>query len=76
MAKTTDVSKSRTSRDKRIPLAAMLMAAERGDETILVVQTASGATLRCRQRSDATLTPGSQVSLIPTKVTPFVAFPR
>ena len=48
----------------------------RGDETILVVQTASGATLRCRQRSDSTLTPGSQVSLIPTKVVPFVAFRR
>ena len=48
----------------------------RGDETILVVQTASGATLRCRQRSDSILTPGGRVSLIPRKVSPFIAFRR
>ena len=35
MAKATDVSKKHTSRERRITLAAMLMAAERGGEKIL-----------------------------------------
>ena len=48
----------------------------RGDETMLVVKTPSGAALRCRHRSYSALTPGTQVTLIPTKGTPFIAFKK
>ncbi|MCH7653287.1 MAG: ABC transporter ATP-binding protein [Chloroflexi bacterium] len=46
----------------------------RGDETILFVRMASGDTLRCRQRSDSTLSTGTRVTLVPDKATPFAAF--
>ena len=48
----------------------------RGDETILVVALPSGATLRCRQRSYSTLSPGTRVTLVSEKATPFLAFNR
>ena len=48
----------------------------RGYETILVVQLPSGATVRCRQRSSTTLTPGAAVTLTPEPTMTFVAFPR
>ena len=48
----------------------------RGDETMLTVELPSGATLRCRQRSHSTLTPGTTVTLTPEKAAPFVAFRR
>ena len=46
----------------------------RGDETILVVATPSGATLKCRQPSYSTLAPGTRVTLNSEKAMPFVAF--
>ena len=45
-----------------------------GDATVLDVETPSGATLRCRQRSDSTLPLGAQVNLVPTAEKPFLAF--
>lgn len=46
----------------------------RGDETILVVATPSGETLRCRQRSYSRLSPGTRVTLEPARDEPFLAF--
>ncbi len=48
----------------------------RGDETMLVVRTPSGDTLRCRQRSYSPVTPGTKVSLIPIQEAPFLVFRR
>ena len=48
----------------------------RGDETMLVVRTPSGDTLRCRQRSYSQVTPGTKVSLIPIQEAPFLVFRR
>ena len=45
-----------------------------GDATVLDVQMPSGATLRCRQRSDSTLALGAQVTLIPATGKAFLAF--
>ena len=47
----------------------------RGDEIILVVRTPSGAELRCRRHHYSTLPPGTNITLFPTKASPFVAFP-
>lgn len=46
----------------------------RGDETLLVVRTPSGVTLRCRQRSYSTLPVGARVTLARTRALPFVSF--
>lgn len=46
----------------------------RGDETVLVIGMPSGATLRCRQRSSSTMSPGHTVTLSPDRTVPFVAF--
>ncbi len=48
----------------------------RGDETILVVRTPSGATLRCRQSSSSTLAPGSKAILLPKTADAFLAFQK
>ena len=48
----------------------------RGDETILLVKTPSGATLRCRQRPYSLLASGTRVTLVPSRAEPFVAFAR
>ncbi|MCI0438839.1 MAG: ABC transporter ATP-binding protein, partial [Chloroflexi bacterium] len=48
----------------------------RGDETILVVELPSGATLRCRHRSHSRLRAGQRVNLIPDTGVVFVAFER
>lgn len=46
----------------------------RGDETMLVIATPSGSSLRCRQRSYSKLRPGMKVTLEPVKDGPFLAF--
>ena len=46
----------------------------RGDETILVVRTPSGATLKCRQPSSSVLAPGARVVLLPKTADAFLAF--
>ena len=46
----------------------------RGNETMLVIDLPSGATLRCRQQSYSTLVPGARVALFPEKASPFVVF--
>ena len=46
----------------------------RGDETLLTIGMPSGSVLRCRQRSYTALVPGTRVTLMPEKATPFVAF--
>jgi iron(III) transport system ATP-binding protein len=46
----------------------------RGDETVLVVATPSGETLRCRQRSYSRLSPGTRVTLELARDEPFLAF--
>ncbi len=48
----------------------------RGDETILVVGLPSGASVRCRERSYATVGLETRVSLSPARPGPFVAFKR
>ena len=48
----------------------------RGDSTLLIVATPSGATLKCRQRSSSVLAPGTRVNLIFEKEGAFVAFER
>lgn len=46
----------------------------RGDETMLVVEMPSGASVRCRQRSYSKLTPGTRVRLSPVRESPFLTF--
>lgn len=46
----------------------------RGDETMLTVNTPEGNSIRCRHRSYSAITPGTRVSLISTRGTPFIAF--
>ena len=46
----------------------------RGDGTILVVETPSGVSVRCRQPSHPELIPGTRVDLVPRGESPFVAF--
>ena len=48
----------------------------RGDEVILMVQTPSGATLRCRRHHYSTLPTGTRVTLFPIRAAPFVAFKK
>ena len=48
----------------------------RGDETMLMVNTPEGNSIRCRHRSYSAIIPGTRVSLISTKGTPFIAFLR
>ena len=47
----------------------------RGDETMLVLTLASGATLRCRQDSFCQLQVGTRVELTTVRPRPFAAFP-
>jgi iron(III) transport system ATP-binding protein len=46
----------------------------RGGETLLVVQTPSGTSIKCRQLSYTELRRGSKVSLTPASDAPFLAF--
>ncbi|MDA1189907.1 MAG: ABC transporter ATP-binding protein [Chloroflexi bacterium] len=48
----------------------------RGDAMILVVRLPSGATVHCRQGPYSELAAGTQVTLAPSRVQPFVAFPK
>lgn len=48
----------------------------RGDAMILVVRLESGATVRCRQGPYSELATGTQVTLAPSRVQPFVVYPR
>ena len=45
-----------------------------GEASVLDVEMPSGAALRCRQQSHATVAPGSRVSLVPESAKPFLAF--
>ena len=47
----------------------------RGDETMLLLELSSGATLRCRQDSFCQLQVGTRVELTAVRPRPFVAFP-
>ncbi len=48
----------------------------RGDEVLLAVRVPSGDTIRCRQHHGSTLPTGTNVTLVPTRVEPFLAFVR
>lgn len=48
----------------------------RGDETVLTIETSSGALIRCRQRTTAFMSLGASVTLIPSKDVPFVVYHR
>ena len=46
----------------------------RGDETVLVIEFPSGATIRCRQESYCAITPGQRLDLVLLRPVPFAAF--
>ena len=48
----------------------------RGDDSVVIVRTPSGHSVRCRQPSDESVKPRAKVSLIPNQRTPFMAFRR